>query len=195
MEVPTRKPTHHPAPPLPDPDDPHFKSVELAQRARLTVDIATADLEVAESRLGPFHETTWHFRTALAEARHAWEHLRAAYGRQALEAALAEPPVVVMRLGPAASGSDQPAVLLIPIAGHTYRVEPLAGIDLAPRRVRLTPLHPGSAEPDLAPYYVCRLADHSTQCDCAAWVYRIAETSPPPSPCKHLAALIHLGWL
>jgi hypothetical protein len=174
--------------PVADPDDPHFKSVELAQRARMTVDIATADLEVAEARLGTFHDTTWHFRRALAEAEQAWQRLRALYGLRALDAALAEPPALVMRLG---------RIDLIPIQGRTYRAEPLPGTDLAPRQFRLTPLHPADPDPVHTHYHACRLADGSTQCDCAEWTYRLAEpvSEPAPRPCKHLAALIHLGWL
>src|SRR6478735_4239589 len=79
--------------------DPAFKSVELAQRARMILDVAAADLEVAETRLGPFHETTWHFRHALAEARRSWDRLRAEFGTAALDAALAEPPLTVVTLG------------------------------------------------------------------------------------------------
>jgi predicted nucleic acid-binding Zn finger protein len=44
------------------------------------------------------------------------------------------------------------------------------------------------------PYYVGRLRDGSTQCDCADWIYKVAETPGAP-PCKHIAALEGLGWL
>src|SRR4051794_16994185 len=111
-----------------DPADPAWKSVELAQRGRMTLDIAAADLEAAEAALGPFHDTTWHFRRALAEARRSWDRLRAEYGGAALEAAVAEPPVTVLTLGD--DGSGLPKTIFVPIGGRTYRVERLAPTDL-----------------------------------------------------------------
>ena len=171
-----------------DPTDPAFKSVELAQRGRMILDVATADLAAAEERLGAFHPTTWHFRTALAEARRSWDRLRAEYGGAALEAALAEPPLAILTLGGGAPGG--PRAVLIPIGGTTYRVERVAGTAAAPRIWRLTRLPPR----DDGPYYACRLDDGSTQCDCAEWAYRVAE-DPEQPPCKHLAALAALGWI
>ena len=54
-------------------------------------------------------------------------------------------------------------------------------------------LHPPLED---GPYYVCRLADGSTQCDCAEWTYQIAENRDGrKTHCKHLAALAALGWI
>jgi hypothetical protein len=166
-----------------DPEDPAFKAVELAQRGRMILDVATADLAAAEEHLGPFHETTWHFRNALAEARRSWDRLRAEFGTPALDAALAEPPLVTLQLG------DHGATTLITIAGRTYRVERLEGTELAPMLWRLTRL-PLSED---GPYYVARLKDGSNRCDCAEWIYQIAEIADA-TPCKHLVALGALGW-
>ena len=82
-----------------DPSDPARRAVELAQRGRMILDVATADLEAAEQALGPSHPTAWHFRQALAEARRSWDRLRAEFGGAALEAALGEPPITVLTLG------------------------------------------------------------------------------------------------
>jgi hypothetical protein len=182
-------PSHKPAPTRRrDPADPAWKSVELAQRGRMILDVAAADLAMAEERLGAFHPTTWHFRNALAEARRSWDRLRVEYGGAALEAALAEPPVAILTLGDDAPGG--PLAILIPIGGKTYRVERIAGTEPAPRIWRLTRLPPR----DDGPYYACRLRDGSTQCDCAEWAYA-ADDAPGPLVCKHLAALAALGWI
>lgn len=170
-----------------DPLDPAFKSVEQVQRGRIVLDVAETDLAVAEARLGPFHETTWYFRQSLQEARRAWERLRSRYGTAALEAALAEPPVLVLPL----VVPDRPTIELLAIAGKTYRVERIVGTELAPRQFRLTRLPLKEDEP----YYVCRLRNGSTQCDCAEWTYRIAESDLPGARCKHIDALIALDWL
>jgi hypothetical protein len=185
MSTPTRKST-----PVRrrDPADPAFKAVELAQRGRMILDVAAADLEVAATALGTFHPTAWHFRHALDEARRAWDRLRAQFGGAALAAALEEPPLAVLTLGGGTSGL--PAVTLIPIAGKTYGVERIAGTELAPVLWRLTRLPPR----DDGPYYACRLHDGSFQCDCATWIYQIADGAAP-GLCKHLAALNALGWL
>src|SRR4051794_6588963 len=147
-----------------DPADPAWKSIELAQRGRLILDVAAADLEVAESALGPFHPTSWHFRNALAEARRSWDRLRADFGGAALDAALDEPPATVLTLGDDAPGG--PLAVLVPITGQAYRVERVPGTPPAPIQWRLTRLRPPLED---GPYYACRLADGSTQCDCAEW--------------------------
>lgn len=194
MSVPVRQPPtprpssrtrarSRPVPPL----DLDFKAVELAQRARMIVDVAEADLDAAEEQLGPFHETTWSFRAALAEARTSWDRLRARYGRLALDAALEEPPATVLTLGRSPDGD--PLAILIVVAGKTYRIQRMPGSDDAPRIWRLTRLPPD----DDGPYHACRLADGSTQCDCAQWTYQIADLSA--ELCRHLAALDALGWL
>jgi hypothetical protein len=166
--------------------DPAFKAVELAQRARLILDVALADLAEAEDRHGAFHEVAWHFRQALSEARRAWDRLRAEYGLAALEEALREPPVTLLALGGGVAG---PPTVLLPIGGRTYRVERVAGTALAPVIWRLTHLPPR----DDGPYYACRLGDGSTQCDCAEWAYEIEGISA--AHCKHLAALAALRWI
>ena len=169
-----------------DASDPARRAVELAQRGRMILDVATADLEAAEAVHGAAHPTAWHFRQGLDDARRAWDRLRARYGGKALEAALAEPPVAV--LGVTVGRAN---LTLIPIGGRTFRVETIAGTPLAPVQYRLTRLAPPLEH---GPYYACRLADGSTQCDCAEWFYR--EDAPTaPDHCKHLAALDALGWL
>ena len=174
-------------PPLPRTgpvDDRAFKAVELVQRGRMILDVATADLEVAEARLGPFHPTSWYFRNAKAEAQLAWDRLRAVYGGAALDAALEEPPATTLTL----ENGDDRSVVLVPIRGRTYRAERLGGTPMARCLWRLTRLGGGEG----GPYYVGRLADDSLQCDCAEWAYHPDET---PATCKHLEALAALDWL
>jgi hypothetical protein len=212
-----------------DLSDPVWRAVELAQRGRMVLDVTAADLEAAESAHGPFHSTTRHFRNAWYEARKSWDRLRAELGRAKLDAALDEPPLTVLALGPGADGytldtagrwplpDPEPAatarmrpVLLILIGGRTYRALRVVGTPLAPLIWRLIHLHPSPEgaprrgrirprdEHDGGPYYTCRLHDGSTQCDCAEWIYRIADVDhpgPTPLQCKHLAALDALGWL
>ncbi|MGO9465147.1 MAG: hypothetical protein ACLQVF_13460 [Isosphaeraceae bacterium] len=174
-----------------DESDPYRSAVELAQRGRMIVDVATVDLEAAEAAFGPFHPTTWHFRNALNEARRSWERLRAELGTKAIDAALREPPLVVLTLARPADGS--PRVVLVSIAGQTYRTEKVVGTEAAPIQWRLTRLLPPL---DHGPYYVCRLADGLTQCDCADWIFQIAESVDcRKTHCKHLAALSALGWI
>ncbi|MDB5350639.1 MAG: hypothetical protein JWN86_1886 [Planctomycetota bacterium] len=186
MPAPSRR-----SPPVPirdrDPSDPAFKSVELAQRGRMILDVAAADLEMAEEHLGPFHETTWHFRNALAEARRSWDRLRAEFGSAALDAALAEPPLAILTIG---EDVDPPRAIFLSIGGKTYRVERIAGTDLAPALWRLTRL-PLSED---GPYYVARLRDGTYRCDCAEWTYQVAQIDHAP-PCKHVTGLLAMGWI
>lgn len=181
-----------------DPSDPHRRMVELAQRGRMILDVAAADLEASEAVLGPFHPTSWYFRNALHEAQWSWDRLCAEFGRTALEAALNEAPLTVLTLG-ADEGPplapDRTPLILIPIAGRTYRTERIMGTESAPTQWRLSRLAPPLEH---GPYYVCRLQDGSTQCDCAEWTYAIADLAPSPQSqpaCKHLAALTALGWI
>jgi hypothetical protein len=198
-----------------DPSDPAWLAVERTQRGRMILDVTAADLEAAEAAHGPFHPTAWHFRNAWYEARRSWDRLRAELGGAKLDAALEEPPLPVRALGPGADDYathpdgrwpvPEPAqttpVLLILIASQTYRALRVAGTPLAPSIWRLSQLHDRPRdEHDAGPYYACRLRDGSTQCDCAEWIYRIADTEaqrPGPAPplCKHLAALAALGWI
>jgi hypothetical protein len=160
----------------------------------MMLDVAAADLEAAEAFHGPFHPTAWFFRNALKEIRTAWERLRAEVGTKQLDAALKEPPIAVLTLGPT-RGDESPlpsaTVVLIPIGGQTYRVQRILGTDPAPIQWRLTRLHPPL---DDGPYFACRLDDGSTQCDCADWIYQDSPTGRP-SLCKHLRALAALGWI
>jgi hypothetical protein len=172
-----------------DPDDPLRQAVELVQRGRMILDVSAADLEAAEAAFGPFHPTAWHFRGALDEARRSWDRLRAELGGATLDAALNEPPVTTLTLVEARRG--RPSITLVPIAGQTYRAQRVEGTPLAPVLWHLTRLHPPLEN---GPYFACRLHDGSTQCDCAEWIYKIAETDRRVL-CKHLAALEALGWL
>jgi hypothetical protein len=153
----------------------------------MILDIAAADLEVAEVVHGPFHPTAWHFRQALADARRSWDRLRAEFGGRVLEAALAEPPVAVLTLG---EDGRLPATVFLPIAGKTYRAERLKSNEIVRVLWRLTRL----PHHENGPYYACRLQDGTTQCDCAEWVYHVSDTTPD-AVCKHLAALVSLGWV
>jgi hypothetical protein len=174
-----------------DESDPDRCAVELVQRGRIILDVSEADLEAAEATFGPFHSTTWHFRNSLNEAQRCWERLRADLGTDVLEAALAEPPLTALALDDSANGP--PRVVLILIGGKTYRPQKVAGTELAPVQWKLTRLRPPLEN---GPYYVCRLADGSTQCDCADWTFQIAETDRVRrSRCKHLDALAALGWI
>lgn len=155
----------------------------------MILDVSAADLEASEAALGPFHPTSWHFRNALGEAQRSWDRLRAEFGGRALEAALNEPPLTVLTLGDNRPGATP--ITLVPIGGQTYRVQRVRGTPLAPVLWRLTRLNPPL---DHGPYFACRLRGGSTQCDCAEWTYEIAETRPEAA-CKHLSALIALGWI
>lgn len=162
--------------------------VELAQRGRLILDVARADLEAAERALGPSHSTTWHFHTALSEAHRSWERLQLELGVEFLEIALRQPPIVVLELRGGCNCAIGVEVILI--GGQTYCTQAVGGTSLAPVQWRLARLNPPL---DYGPYYVCRLADGSTQCDCADWTYRIAEvTHTGATNCKHIEALIAL---
>ena len=100
-------------------------SVELVQRGRLILDVSAADLEAAEATFGAFHPTTWHFRNSLTEAQRSWERLRAELGTKVLEAALEQPPLTALTLGE--STNTQPEVVVILIAGQTYRPQRVDG--------------------------------------------------------------------
>jgi len=174
-----------------DESDPDRCAVELVQRGRLILDVSAADLEAAEATFGAFHPTTWYFRNARNEAQVSWERLRAELGTKALDAALDQPPLTALTLDEPARG--MPRVVLILIAGQTYRTQKVAGTELAPIQWRVTRLNPPLEN---GPYYVCRLADGSTQCDCADWTYQIAETvNDRKTHCKHSSALAALGWI
>ena len=132
---------------------------ELAQRSRLILDVSSADLEAAEAAFGAFHPTTSHFRDALNEARRAWEQMRAELGTKVVNAALSQPPMTTLMLGEESSGS--PRFVLVLIDGNTYLTEQVPGTELAPIQWRLNRLIPPLED---GPYYLCRLANRSTQC-------------------------------
>ncbi|HKI21466.1 MAG TPA: hypothetical protein VKA15_26460, partial [Isosphaeraceae bacterium] len=119
------------------------------QRGRLILDVSAADLEAAEATFGAFHPTTWYFRNARNEAQRSWERLRAELGTKALDAALDQPPLTALTLDEPARG--MPRVVLILIAGQTYRTQKVAGTELAPIQWRVTRLNPPLEN---GPYYV-----------------------------------------
>jgi hypothetical protein len=176
-----------------DESDPERRAVELAQRGRIILDVSIADLEAAEAVHGPFHPVAWHFRNACHEAQRSWERLRAELGTRTLEAALNRPPLVILPIGEDPDGRGLPRAVMIVIAGRTYGLQRIPGTELAPVQWRLTRPHPPLED---GPYYACRLADGSTQCDCAEWTYQVADQGDPRhAHCKHLAALAALGWI
>lgn len=176
-----------------DDSDPERRAVELAQRGRIILDVSFADLEAAEAVHGAFHPTAWHFRNACHEAQRSWERLRAELGTRKLEAALSRPPLVIVPIGEDPNGRGLPRAVMIVIAGRTYCVERIPGTEPAPVQWRLTRPHPPLEN---GPYYACRLADGSTQCDCAEWTYQVADMGDPRRAyCKHLGALASLGWI
>lgn len=173
-----------------DPSDPAYRTVELVQRGRMVLDVATADLAAAEHHLGAFHETTWHFRNALAEARRSWDRLRAEFGTSAMESALNELPITTLTLREADGRRSR--IVVIAIAGKTYRAESIdvANLEQAIVMWRLTHL----PETGDGPYYVATLDDGTQRCDCAEWIYTVAEIEGA-EPCKHIKALQALGWI
>src|SRR5437763_1098578 len=76
--------------------------VARPQRGRVTVGVTAADREAAEAAYGPCRATAWHFRNAWYEARKSWDRRRAEIGGATLDAALAEPPLLGLALGPGA---------------------------------------------------------------------------------------------
>lgn len=159
------------------------RDIERIQRARIRLDVAAVDLQVAERHLGPFHETACHFREALAEARRGWDRLRAELGTPALDAAVAARPAALIEL-------ERSDWWLMLIGGETFGVAAVSATPLAPAVWRLVRL-PTHAD---GPYHAARLADGTTRCDCAEWTYRVEDLLDAPA-CKHLAALAGLGWI
>jgi hypothetical protein len=158
----------------------------------MILDVAEADLEASVASLGHFHPTTTHFRANRDEATKAWDRLRVEFGLKTLEAALTQPPLAYLEVR---VGTPARLTYFIPIDGQTYHAERVAGTPLAPTQWRLHRIKPAL---EYGPYYVCRLQQGLTQCDCAEWTYRVAEpmqAQAPPQPCKHVSALWTLGWL
>jgi len=185
-----------------DVDEPARRAVEVAQRGRILLDLATAELASAERRHGSFHEKTWARRRTLAEARGAWDRLRAEYGKTALEAALARPPVAVMTFGGSCGPGVLPRAVLLVIGGSTFRAQKVPGSVVAPtiwRLDRVPPADPSALADDpfaLDPYHAVRLGDGSTRCDCGEWVFSVDGVEGHPTGlCKHLSALRALGWV
>lgn len=166
----------------PDCADLKLRAVEAIQRAKMVLDVSSLDLSASEERLGPFHPTTIHFREAWNEARRDWDVLRARLGRAVVDEALEEPTATALSL-------DSPAgsVVLIAILGETYRVRRLPNSSEAPHLFRLDKW----TVVDDVPRFVARLADGSLVCDCAGWTFQ----DDPPRPCKHLRALLAMGWV
>ena len=160
-----------------DPERPGLEvGGRLAQRGRMILDVSRADLEEAEARLGPFHETTWHFRQALDERPASWDRLPAAYGTpppggRAGRAAAGDPGVCRgwggWRSRPPRSSSS---------AARPTASSGCPGTPLAPLQYRLTRLPPL----DDGPYYACQLRDGSTQCDCTSGPIRSPRFPTPP---------------
>lgn len=159
------------------------RDLERIQQARIRLDVATVDLQVAERQGGPFHPAACHFRDVLTEARRTWDRLRAELGSRALDSALKALPAALVEL-------ERTDWWLMLIGGETYGVEPVGPTVLAPALWRLVRL---TSHPD-GPYYAARIADGTTCCDCAEWVYKVADQIDAPA-CKHLAALAWLGWI
>ncbi len=160
--------------------------IELVQRGKLILSVAEADLQASAALLGDQHATTWHFRLALEEGQKSWDQLTAEFGADAVNSALAQPPIATLEIG---SRDERTHTVLIAIGGKAYRVERVEGSAPAPVQFRLTRLPRGEHDP----YYVCKLAEGSHQCDCADWFFRDDPKSPPT--CKHVKALISLGWI
>ncbi|MDX2038234.1 MAG: hypothetical protein SFX72_16415 [Isosphaeraceae bacterium] len=173
-----------------DPSDPLHRVVELAQRGRIILDVTEADHRAATETLGPAHPVTAHFQAQKAEALKAWDRLVMELGREILEEAVAQPPVAWLE---APARRSRPAGRFFPIDGRTYLAEPVPGTSAAPVQWRLVRL-----DSQVDPYYVCRLDTSGHQCDCAEWIYRVAQPIAgvaAPRHCKHLLALIALGWI
>ena len=174
---------------------PDRRTIELAQRGRMILDVAVANLDAAEAAHGAFHATTSHLRDACNEARRCWERLRAQLGTKGLEAAINQPPITSLALGEhdPTSRTNASRLLTLVIAGQTYCAQRVIGTELAPVQWRLTRPNPPLED---GPYYVCRLANRTTQCDCAEWIYHISGNGDTRNThCKHLAALATLGWI
>jgi hypothetical protein len=167
------------------------RDIELAQRGRIILDVAKTDFDICVQRLGSEHSTTWFFRNALDEARRAWERLEYNLGSVALDRALRLPSVAVLTLKNPTSLDD---VRLFVIEGRTYAAEWVEGTPLAPVQWRL---HHLSSTRENGPYYVCRLSDGTTHCDCGEWIFRGSSPRAGTTTvdlCKHLQAITSLGW-
>ena len=191
-----------------DPSDPLWQAVELAQRGRMILDVSAADLEASEAANGPFHATTWHFRNAWYEAKASWDRLRAEIGGATLDAALDEPPLTVLALGPGAERLR--ARPLGPLArcpspagpGRPRPADPDRRPDVpGPRasRARRWPRCSGGS-----PGFIPRSTTApitpagSATAPPSATAPSGSISSPTPAPhalCKHLAALAALGWI
>ena len=125
-----------------DESDPVRCAAELAQRGRLILDVSSADLEAAEATFGAFHPTTWHFRNSLSEAQQSWERLRAEMGIKMCEAALELPPLTTLTLAESTNTGSE--VIVILIAGQTYRPERVGGTELRANSVAAHSASPAS---------------------------------------------------
>jgi len=165
--------------------------IELVQRGRMILDLAEADYEEVVGRRGHDREAAWQCRNTLTEASQSWQRLVEDLGMDTVQTALRQPSQSAIHLE--SVGHKGQTISLILIGGSTYTVMREPGVELAPVQWRVARLKP-NVEPD--PYYVCRLANGTFQCDCAEWIYRIAETDRlRTTHCKHSAALHALGWI
>ncbi len=164
--------------------------IERVQRLKIVLAVATVDLEVAIDRFGAFSEHTWSHRRLLADARRAWERVRADLGQVDLGRALARPPIVSLPIG-----GDSARIRAISIGGQCYLVHRAVPVEYQLRSFcNLLAIETRPSARPSEPYRVFRLRNGDTQCDCADWYFRIAE-QPRPGACKHIAALESLGWL
>ncbi len=120
------------------------------------------------------------------EMEAAWENLREEVGDDAIEQALGFHPISFVTL------DDSHTRCLVSVYGHTYLCEQAEGTALAQIQWRMGRVE--TAEGYTGPYFACRLADGTMQCDCADWTYRVAlSPSATVAHCKHLRALASLG--
>jgi hypothetical protein len=162
-------------------------TIERIQRLRAILDLSELDLQAIEAQLGPFAESTWGHRRVLADARRAWGRLSLGLGPDIVARSLASPPAAVVRVGNPKRGA---AALVV--GGRTYLA--MRVFDPPPLVRTMWRVLPVTLDTRDEPYYVTRLRDGSSRCDCADWYFRIAE-QPQEGTCKHIAALDSLGWL
>lgn len=168
---------------------------ELVQRGRMIVELAAADLHAAEAAYGTAHEITWRFRNQLNEARVSWSHLCAELGPRAIERALSQPPASFLALEPTRSGRGD--VNLFCLEGTTFRATRSLNTARGATEWHLASLASSLAEGLTRPrvrFTVSRARDGSRCCDCAE--VRGAEgVTHDGSHCKHVRALLALGWI
>ena len=112
-----------------------------------------------------------------------WTRLWNEFGGGIIQTALDCHPIATTTMGNGTS--------LFLIDGETYVFQRAHGARLAEMQWELAKLNDGAN-----PYYACRLANGTLQCDCADWTYRVAESNGATcTHCKHLRALASLGLI